>query len=117
MADEKKEEKLNKKDTQAIGRFLGWLSKKNPELFSELMEEAEARGIKPHELIEESLWFYFMDLKSKQAGADIGQHLASLDFWLYLEEKLVERRIEQIMEFFEKFFGLYTTKRNGSMGR
>ena len=101
-------ERMSKEETQAIGRFLGWLSKKNPDLYEKLMEEAEGRGVKPHELIREAIWFYLIDLKSKEVGADISQHLASLDFWLRIEEQLVERRINQLMLFFNQFFQLYT---------
>lgn len=101
-------EKMTKEETQAIGRFLGWLSKKYPDLYEKLMEEAEQRGIKAHELIKEAIWFYLIDLKSKEVGADISQHLASLDFWLRIEESLVERRINQLMLFFNQFFQLYT---------
>jgi len=101
-------ERMGKEETQAIGRFLGWLSKKAPDLYEKLIEEAESRGIKPHELIREAIWFYLIDLKSKEVGADISQHLASLDFWLRIEEQLVERRINQLMLFFNQFFQLYT---------
>ena len=101
-------EKMGKEETQSIGRFLGWLSKKDPDLYEKLMEEAEQRGVKPHELIKEAIWFYLIDLKSKEVGADISQHLASLDFWLRIEESLVERRINQLMMFFDQFFQLYT---------
>ena len=70
MSEEEKKKRVEDEDSFAVGRVLGVIAKKNPELYRRIKKISETTGQKSHELVEEALelladYYEFSDINQR----------------------------------------------------
>ena len=77
--EEPKKQKMTVKEAYDIGRLLGFLKKKDPEMYEEIVREAEANKQKPTDIIYESLAFRYLGMRAQVAKLSATELLAALN--------------------------------------
>ena len=103
----KKQQKMTVKEAYDIGRLLGFLKKKDPDLYEEIVREAEANKQKPTDIIYESLCFRYLSMRAQVAKLSAAELLAAFEFWYQLNKLVINQQMTMLHWFFSEGLKTY----------
>jgi len=107
VEEPKKQQKMTMKEAYDIGRLLGFLKKKDPEMYEEIVREAEANKQKPTDIIYESLAFRYLGMRAQVAKLSATELLAAFEFWYQLNKLVINQQMTMLHWFFSEGLKTY----------
>lgn len=91
---------MRQKEVMDVGRLLGFIKRKDPELYEHIIQEAELSGQKPTDLIYESLTFRYLTMRAQVAKLNAAELMAAFEFWYQLNKLLISQQMQMLKWFF-----------------
>ena len=98
----------DKRTTMAVGRILGWLKKKDEQLYEYLVEKAQNEGVKPSDLIVEALRSHYItpeELLEKMSAREL---LIIIRKWNEITKDVIGWQLEFLRTFWIEGFQRYS---------
>ena len=91
---------MGQREAMDVGRLLGFLKRRDPELYEQIMQESELSGQKPTDLIYESLTFRYLSMRAQVAKLNAAELMAAFEFWYQLNKLLISQQMQMLKWFF-----------------
>jgi len=95
------------KEVMDFGRTLGWIARKDPELYERLKEYAEETDEGVAEIIVEALRYRFMDMKAQAMSLSMPQLLGAFEIWRDFQKIAINDTLRMLMWFWSQGFKMY----------
>ncbi len=94
--------------TMAVGRILGWVKKKDPQLYEYLVEKAEHEGKKVSDLIVEALKGHYLTPEELLETLSARQLLIIIRKWNEITREMIQWQLEFLRTFWIEGFNKYS---------